>query len=64
LPRALPITAMGPKYWIPFIEWDVEARDKFDSHFMTDFISGKEALVVAEPNLFYHAGSGDMSMGF
>jgi len=52
-------SANSINHWIPFIEWDVEARDKFASHFMTDFISGKESLVVAEPNLFYHAGSSD-----
>ena len=28
-------------HWIPFMEHEVEARDKFDSHFMMSFISGK-----------------------
>jgi hypothetical protein len=31
----------GINHWIPFTEDEVNARDKFDSHFMTDFISGK-----------------------
>jgi hypothetical protein len=31
----------GTNHWIPFTEDEVNARDKFDSHFMTDFISGK-----------------------
>jgi hypothetical protein len=31
----------GTNHWIPFIEWDVSPRDRFDSHFMTNFINGK-----------------------
>jgi hypothetical protein len=31
----------GVNHWIPFTEYQVGARDKFDSRFMTDFISGK-----------------------
>lgn len=31
----------GINHWIPFTEDEVNARDKFDSHFMTDFIQGK-----------------------
>jgi len=48
----------GVNHWIPFIEWDVGAHDKFDSHFMTDFIAGKIDLIAAEPSLFYNAGAG------
>jgi hypothetical protein len=48
----------GINHWIPFIEWDVGAHDKFDSHFMTDFIAGKMDLIVAEPDLFYNASPG------
>jgi len=49
----------GINHWIPFIEWDVGAHDKFDSHFMTDFIAGTKHLIVAEsPSLFYNASSG------
>ena len=29
-------------HWIPFTESEVDARDKFASHFMTDFLKGRE----------------------
>jgi len=48
----------GINHWIPFIEWDVEAKNNFKSHFMTDFITGKIDLIAAEPSLFYNAGAG------
>ncbi len=31
----------GVNHWIPFTENEVNAKDKFESHFMTDFIKGK-----------------------
>jgi predicted nuclease of restriction endonuclease-like (RecB) superfamily len=31
----------GINHWIPFTEAEVNARDKFDSHFMSDFLKGK-----------------------
>ena len=31
----------GVNYWIPFTEDEVNSHDKFDSNFMTDFITGK-----------------------
>ncbi|MCL1867916.1 MAG: hypothetical protein FWF72_03060, partial [Paludibacter sp.] len=31
----------GVNHWIPFTEHEVNARDKFESHFMMSFISGK-----------------------
>jgi len=31
----------GTNNWIPFTEKEVNSRDKFDSNFMTDFMSGK-----------------------
>ena len=31
----------GINHWIPFTEQEVNARDKFESNFMTDFIKGK-----------------------
>ena len=35
--------------WIPFTEYEVASREKFDSNFMTDFISGRlEKFVVTE----------------
>lgn len=34
----------GTNHWIPFTEVEVNAREKFESHFMTDFIKGKPNL--------------------
>ncbi len=31
----------GTNHWIPFTEQEVNAKEKFESHFMTDFINGK-----------------------
>lgn len=31
----------GTNHWIPFTETEVNAREGFDSHFMTDFMKGK-----------------------
>ena len=31
----------GINHWIPFTEAEVNARDRFESHFMTDFMAGK-----------------------
>ncbi len=31
----------GTNHWIPFTEYEVDSREKFDSSFMTDFIKGK-----------------------
>jgi hypothetical protein len=43
----------GTNHWIPFTEYEVGSREKFDSHFMTKFIAGKiEKSVVTEPTLF------------
>ena len=33
----------GINYWIPFTEEEVNARQRFESHFMTDFIRGRLA---------------------
>lgn len=30
----------GTNHWIPFTETEVDAKERFESHFMTDFISG------------------------
>jgi len=34
----------GTNHWIPFTEVEVNAREKFESHFMSDFIKGKPKL--------------------
>jgi len=41
----------GTNHWIPFIEQEVNAQNRFESHFMTDFINGKIKL-VNETDLF------------
>ena len=38
----------GTNHWIPFTESEVDAKDCFESHFMTDFIAGK---IKQEPKL-------------
>lgn len=35
------LSSHGTNHWIPFTEEEVNARGKFESHFMTDFIKGK-----------------------
>lgn len=32
----------GTNHWIPFTEQEVDAKEKFESHFMTDYIQGKK----------------------
>ena len=32
---------VGVNHWIPFTESEVNARERFESHFMSDFIGGK-----------------------
>lgn len=41
----------GTNHWIPFTEQEVDAKEKFESNFMTDFISGKIQM-EDETNLF------------
>ena len=33
----------GTNHWIPFTEEEVNAKEKFESHFMTDFMAGRGA---------------------
>jgi hypothetical protein len=46
----------GVNHWIPFIEYFVGSQDKFNSNFMTDFISGDVKLdpIVSEPMLLFN----------
>ncbi|MDD3861160.1 MAG: hypothetical protein PHW83_13280 [Bacteroidales bacterium] len=55
----------GTNYWIPFTEKEVNAREKFESNFMTDFIKGKPKpptksmytlSVLFEPEVTYNQG--------
>jgi hypothetical protein len=49
----------GTNHWIPFTEYQVGAKDKFSSNFMTDFITGKTDFhTLSEPDLFYYAARG------
>jgi hypothetical protein len=41
----------GTNHWIPFTEQEVNAKEKFASNFMTDFIAGKIKIEAAN-NLF------------
>jgi len=41
----------GTNHWIPFTEQEVNAQNRFESHFMTDFINGK-IKIENESNLF------------
>ena len=40
--------AEGVNHWIPYTEYEVDAKEKFQSHFMTDFLSGKLGRGKAE----------------
>ncbi|MBX3164046.1 MAG: hypothetical protein KF900_06155 [Bacteroidetes bacterium] len=42
----------GTNHWIPFSEKEINARDKFASSFMTDFINGKLKIENDKPDLF------------
>ena len=46
----------GINYWIPFTEEEVNARSKFKSNFMTDFIAGK--IERTNGNLFTNGKKG------
>ncbi|MDQ1266415.1 MAG: hypothetical protein QG635_1567, partial [Bacteroidota bacterium] len=55
----------GTNHWLPFTEYEVGAREKFDSSFMTKFITGKlKQSIVSEPLYFYgdtYSGTGTVS---
>lgn len=40
-------STQGVNHWIPYTEAEVEAREKFASHFMSDFMAGKAAVSSA-----------------
>lgn len=52
-------SAISINHWIPFTEEEVDARDSYKSHFMIDFISGKNRP-RKEANLF--SGAEDTSL--
>ena len=56
-------SADGVNHWIPFTEAEVEAKDCFASHFMSDFLKGREFSAAAQAVMdagrelwrYYHA---------
>lgn len=48
-------SAFGINHWIPYTEAEVEAREKFASHFMSDFMAGKAAASSAAPDTLFAA---------
>ena len=42
----------GTNHWIPFTEYEVGSREKFDSDFMTKFIDGKLKPMMVSDNIF------------
>ena len=49
----------GINHWIPYTEYEVDAKEKFSSHFMTDFLSGKLGREKTETGDLF-AGSIDL----
>ena len=43
----------GTNHWIPFTEQEVNAKEKFASNFMTDFINGKLKVAQAAQNTLF-----------
>jgi len=50
---------LGINHWIPFTEQEVNARDKFESNFMTDFMCGK-LQQESTGDLFIQSSSGNI----
>ena len=48
-------SSQGVNHWIPFSEQEVDARDTFASHFMTDFLFGKITTESQDGGLFASA---------
>jgi hypothetical protein len=44
----------GVNHWIPFTEQEVNAKEKFESNFMTDFIKGKLKVENGKLDLFHN----------
>jgi hypothetical protein len=45
-------TANDVNHWIPFTEYEVDAKERFNSRFMSDYLKGKYKPKAAEANLF------------
>ncbi|GAB5465201.1 MAG: hypothetical protein Kapaf2KO_06370 [Candidatus Kapaibacteriales bacterium] len=51
----------GTNHWIPFTEQEVDAKNRFESHFMTDFINGK---LSSDDKLFGSESTGSIKREF
>ncbi|WP_300370661.1 hypothetical protein [Brachyspira sp.] len=47
----------GINHWIPFTESDVNSKDSFSSHFMTDFIAGKIKKTASDNDSLFSSGA-------
>lgn len=47
----------GINHWIPFTEYEVGSREKFDSNFMTEFIKGKNIQEVHDSGQIFWSAS-------
>ena len=47
-------TKFGVCHWIPFTENEIDAKEKFESNFMTNFINGKLKVENGKLDLFYN----------
>ncbi|MEI0549130.1 hypothetical protein R4K89_02335 [Brachyspira intermedia] len=47
----------GVNHWIPFTESEVDAKDSFSSHFMTDFIAGKIKKTASDNDSLFSSGT-------
>jgi len=52
---------LGLNHWIPFTENELDAKERFESHFMTDFIKGKIKLEQQAKGLLFNDDSADNS---
>ena len=51
-------SAQGINHWIPFSEAEVDAKERFESHFMSDFLAGKIVPEKPKKDLFSDASVG------
>ncbi|MFN8293769.1 MAG: hypothetical protein U0T72_08575 [Chitinophagales bacterium] len=56
-------TKFGINHWIPFTESEVNAKEKFESNFMTDFIKGK-IKPHTDTNLFGNKTTSNKALQF
>jgi len=47
----------GTNHWIPFTEYEVSSREKFESNFMTDYIKGKNIQEVHDSGQIFWSPS-------